>query len=63
MRRNRGGFTLLELIVVIAIISVAFSIIWPRLPRMASVERSETLRKLAGSAQVMFEHAAFKKKV
>ena len=59
--RNRG-FTLLELVIVLVIISVAVGVVWPRLPRLATAERGEALRRLAASSQALFEHAAFKKK-
>lgn len=58
----RRGFTLLELLIVIAIFGVAVLIVWPRLPSVARAERGEALRKLAGSAEVLFEYSAFKKK-
>lgn len=61
-RFHRGGFTLLELLIVVAIFGIALSIIWPRLPTPAGVERSDALRKLAASEAVLFEYAAFKKK-
>ena len=62
-RSRRAGFTLLELVLVIVILAVAASLVLPRLPRMASSERNEALRKLAYATQALHEHAAFKKKV
>ena len=58
----KRGFTLLELVIVLAIIGVVLSLVWPRLPAVADAERGESLRKLAGSAEVLFEYSAFKKK-
>jgi prepilin-type N-terminal cleavage/methylation domain-containing protein len=60
--RLRRGFTLLELVIVLVILTVAFSVVWPRLPRLASTERSEALRRIAYSAEAVYEQAAFKKK-
>lgn len=56
------GFTLVELMVVLAIIAAAFAIVWPRMPQFAAAEKSQALRKLAWSQEVLFEHAALKKK-
>lgn len=62
IKRGRSGFTLLELLIVIAIIGAAMAIVWPRLPSVASAERGDALRKLAWSEAALFEHSAFKKK-
>ncbi len=63
LNRKKSGFTLIELMVVIAIIAVAYAIIAPRLPKLASTQRSETIKKIAYTCEAMFEHAAAKKKV
>lgn len=60
--KRTGGFTLMELLVVLAIFGIAITIVWPKLPTPAGVERGDALRKLAGSEAVLFEYAAFKKK-
>lgn len=60
--KGRRGFTLLELVIVLTILSLAALVVWPRLPRMATVERAEGLRRLAYGAEAVFEQAAFKKK-
>lgn len=60
--KGRRGFTLLELLLVIAIVGVAALVVWPRLPAVAQAERGEALRKLAGSVEVLFEYSAYKKK-
>ena len=59
---RQRGFTLMELLVVLAIIGIALAIVWPRLPQVADAQRGEALRRLANSEAVLFEHAAFKKK-
>ena len=61
-KTSTGGFTLMELLVVLAIISIAMTVVWPRLPRIASAERSGALARLAASETALFEYAAFKKK-
>ena len=60
---TRGGFTLIELVVVILILAAASAIVWPRLPSLSSTERNKALRQLAFANQQLHEHAAFKKKV
>ncbi len=61
-KRRNHGFTLLELVVVILILSVAFSLVLPRLPSLTGADKRKAIRKLAFSAQSLHEHAAFKKK-
>ncbi len=62
MSRPRSGFTLLELAVVVFILSVAVAILLPRLPGVAQSRKNAALRRLAGTAQELYEEAAFKKK-
>ena len=59
---RREGFTLLELIIVLLILSVATTVVWTRLPRTSAAERSEGLLRLALANEALHEHAAFKKK-
>lgn len=60
--RSLRGFTLIELVVVVLILSVAFALVLPRLPNVTGAEKRTELRRLALSAQSLHEHAAFKKK-
>ncbi len=62
MTRQRAGFTLIEVAVVLFILVVAFSILLPRLPRTADSRNREALRRLAASVQALHEEATFKKK-
>lgn len=61
-RVHPRGFTLLELVVVLTIISVTFAILFPRLPGVKQSRTDAALRRLAGAVQVLHEEAAFKKK-
>lgn len=63
LRNPKGGFTLLELVVVLFILAAASAVVLPRLPRSASIERSEALRLMSLHSQAIFEHSAIKKKV
>lgn len=60
-RRSRG-FTLMELVVVVAILAVAAAILFPRLPRLTGTERTAAIRRLALTLQADHEEAAIKKK-
>ena len=62
LKSSKGGFTLLELVVVLFILAAASAIVLPRLPRSASMERSEALRLMSIHSQAAFEHSAIKKK-
>ncbi len=62
MKNRRGGFTLIELVLVLTILSLAFAVALPRLPDFTGAKKREALRKLAYSAQSLHEYASFKKK-
>ncbi len=62
MRALRGGFSLVELTVVVFILSVAVLILLPRLPGLSESRKNAALRRLAASAEALYEEAAFKKK-
>jgi len=59
---SRRGFTLLELILVLAILAVAVAVLLPSLPGVAQARRNAGLRRLAMAVQATYEHATFKKK-
>jgi prepilin-type N-terminal cleavage/methylation domain-containing protein len=61
-KTRRSGFTLIELILVILIISVVTSIALPRLPDFTGARKKQSLRNLAYGIQSLHEHASFKKK-
>ncbi len=61
--RPRAGFSLVELAVVLFILSVAISILLPRLPGLERSRRDAALRRLSGAVQALHEEALFKKKV
>jgi len=60
--RRSPGFTLVELAVVLAVLSVAVAILLPRLPRLTGTEQTSALRRLILTAQASHEEAAVKKK-
>jgi prepilin-type N-terminal cleavage/methylation domain-containing protein len=62
IKRARSGFTLIELILVILIISVVTSIALPRLPDFTGARKNQALRSLAYGVQSLHEYASFKKK-
>jgi prepilin-type N-terminal cleavage/methylation domain-containing protein len=59
---RRAGFTLVEVAVVLLILSVAFAVILPSLPRLTGSEKTTALRLLALQIRAVHEDAAFKKK-
>jgi prepilin-type N-terminal cleavage/methylation domain-containing protein len=61
--RDRAGFTLIELAVVLLILSVAVTILLPHLPGVTQGRKDRALRRIVESVQVLYEEAAFKKKV
>ncbi|MDF1553697.1 MAG: prepilin-type N-terminal cleavage/methylation domain-containing protein [Deferrisomatales bacterium] len=60
--RPRAGFSLVELAVVLFVVSVAISILLPRLPGLESSRRDAALRRISGAVQALHEEALFKKK-
>lgn len=62
MKRIERGFTLIELVIVLLILSLASAIVLPRLPNLTKNQRNAAIRKLAGAPKVLFEEALFKKK-
>jgi len=60
--RSPRGFTLIELVVVVLILSVSFALVLPKLPNVTGSEKRTELRRIALGAQSLHEHAAFKKK-
>lgn len=61
-RAGTAGFTLIELAVVLVILSVAFSLLLPRLPSANRARTDAALRRLAFAVQALHEEATFKKK-
>jgi type II secretion system protein H len=55
------GFTLLELLLVLAIIALAVGVLIPRLPDVAGVELRQSARRLAGAARYAADQAAVRK--
>jgi general secretion pathway protein H len=51
--RRGGGFTLLELMAVIAILSLVAVLVFPRLPSMGATELKTSARKLAGAIRYL----------
>jgi general secretion pathway protein H len=60
--RPRAGFTLVELAVVLLILTLAISIILPRLPGPSEARQKEALRRLAGSVAATYEEALYQKR-
>lgn len=60
--RPSPGFTLIELAVVLAILSIAVAVLLPHLPRLTGSEQTSALRRLILTAQASHEEAAVKKK-
>jgi general secretion pathway protein I len=54
-----GGFTLIELTIVIFVIAIVSAITVPRLRGLAAVELSATTRRLSNTTRFLFEEAAF----
>lgn len=55
--RTYSGFTLLELLVVIAVIAIAAALVFPRLPAAESMELQGSARKLAATLRYLEERA------
>jgi general secretion pathway protein H len=62
VKRARSGFTLVELVVVLFILSLAIYILLPRLPGVSQSRKNAALRRLAADIQATHEQALFKKK-
>ncbi len=63
MNRSRTGFTLVELVLVLFILSLAAMVLLPRLPGLSQGRIDAALRRLAISVQAAYEDASFKKKL
>lgn len=55
--RRAGGFTLLELVVVIAILALAAALVLPRLPSTGATELKTSARRLAGAIRYLNDQA------
>ncbi len=57
MRRN-GGFTLIELSIVVMIIAIMAGVLIPRLPDVTASRLKSSSRKIAGTISYMYDRAA-----
>lgn len=60
--RRSAGFTLMELVLVVAILAMVTAILLPRLPRLTGTERTTAVRRLALILESVHDEAALKKK-
>lgn len=58
MSRRSGGFTLIELVIVIAIIGVLAGMLVPRLPDITAARLKSSSRKLSGVISYLYDRAA-----
>lgn len=57
---DAGGFTLIELTIVIFVMAIISAIAIPRLRDLAAVELASTARRLSNTTRLLFEEAAFR---
>ncbi len=58
MRNGRDGFTLVEILVVLAIVAVMAGMVVPRLPDITASRLNATARKLGGTISYLYDRAA-----